>query len=219
MERQENKWGLLDWLILLIALVPIIGAVVMYDQLPEQLASHFDANWEPDGYQDKDSFIGILAVVGLLPVLLKYLRKLDPKKENYEKFIRAYNIFRLSISLLLSVAMGSVLLYNLGYGQLINFRMVVFPMLGLFFMVVGNYMGQIRHNYLMGIRTPWTLASEEVWRKTHRLAAPLWMVGGVCLIVFSFLPNVNVGWAIGLTLAVTAGVPVVASYFYFRNLK
>lgn len=217
MGTQERKWGALDWLMLVIALVPIVAYAWFYDRLPKQMASHFNSNWEPDDYQGKFSFFVTAAVILFLPIALKPLSKLDPKRENYAKFGRAFAIFRLAVSLLISVSFGAVLLYNLGYEDWIDFRLIVLPLLGLFFMVVGNYMGQIRHNYSMGIRTPWTLSDEDVWRKTHRLAAPLWMIGGLLLILLAFFPGIQAGWGVGVILAMTAGVPTVASYFYYRS--
>lgn len=219
MERPENKWSLLDWLILLIVLVPMLASVLVYDQLPDQMVAHFDTNMQPDRYQDKLSLLLTVSVISLLPLLLKFLRRLDPKKENYAKFQRAFNIFRLAIALLFSVSYGLLLLYALGYEEQISMRLIVFTMLGLLFMVLGNYMGQIRPNYFTGIRTPWTLASDEVWRKTHRLAGPLWMIGGLIFLVTAFLPGISVPPMLGVLVAVTIVVPCAASYYYFRKMQ
>lgn len=219
METQTNKWGLLDWIILLVALTPSIAAFLVYDRLPEQMVAHYDENFQPDRYQDNLSLLLTSSLVSLLPVLLKYSSRLDPMKQNYQKFGRAYTIFRLGTALLLSGAYGMLLLDGLGYNELFNMRLVVFIGLGLFLMVMGNYFGQIRFNYFFGIRSPWTLANEDVWRKTHRLAGPLWMIGGLIFLIAAFLPEGSVPWMVGVSVVILAVIPYGVSYFYYRKLS
>jgi uncharacterized membrane protein len=87
-----------------------------------------------------------------------------------------------------------------------------------FFLVMGNYMGNIRHNYFLGVRTPWTLASETVWTKTHRLAAKVWVSGSVLMMIaIPFLSIQISGIAFTVYIAVIALVPIVYSYLEFRK--
>jgi len=217
MDRQGNKWSLMDWLILLVVLTPSIAALLVYDRLPEQMVAHYDVNFQNDRYQDKFSLLLTVSLISFLPVLLKYISRFDPKKENYRKFGRAFTIFRLGAALLLSETYGLLLLDGLGYQEQVDLRLVIFTGLGLFFMVMGNYFGQIRFNYFIGVRSPWTLASEDVWRKTHRLAGPLWMIGGLIFIVAAFLPSSTIPWMMVLVV-ILAVIPYVASYFYYRKM-
>lgn len=219
MERQASKWGSFDWMILLITLVPIIASMIVYDRLPEQMVAHFDANFQPDRYQGKFSLLLTVGGFSLMPTLFRYIRFLDPKKANYEKFARAFNMFRLALALVLSVAYGALLTYNLGYEAHFNMRLVIFGMIGMLLMVTGNYMGQIRHNYLMGIRSPWTLMNEDVWRKTHRFSGPLYMLGGSLFLLAAFLPNFPVPVMIGGVILFTFVIPIAASYYFYRNIS
>jgi len=110
---------------------------------------------------------------------------------------------------------GLILAFNLGYR--IHMQMAVLLMVGLIWMVIGNFLGQVRFNYFFGIRTPWTLADEEVWRRTHRLAAPLWVIAGGLMLISAFLP----GWmSVGVLVAaiiLTAMIPAVYSLIVYRK--
>ncbi|MNI76151.1 Immunity protein SdpI [compost metagenome] len=91
--------------------------------------------------------------------------------------------------------------------------------LGLLFIVLGNYMPQIRHNYFMGIRTPWTLADPEVWRKTHRLSGFMWMIGGVLILLAAFIPAaLSIGMIIA-ALVIATLIPTFYSWMLAQRVK
>ncbi len=85
-------------------------------------------------------------------------------------------------------------------------------------MLMGNVMGRLKHNYFVGIKTPWTLADEEVWRKTHRLGAILWTAGGLMGVIMSLLRQ-SMGWVFIAVIAVMTFIPIVYSYLIFSKLK
>ncbi|BCU81116.1 hypothetical protein JIR001_08990 [Polycladomyces abyssicola] len=216
MFRNDHRWCGIDWVVMAVAILPLLITWMVYPQLPPKMAVHFGISGQPDGYQPKSTFLISQALLLLaIPLLIKYLPVLDPKRENYNKFRRFYEIFRLTITTFLAVMFGLVLAFNLGYH--IHMQMAVLLMVGLIWMVIGNFLGQIRFNYFFGIRTPWTLADEEVWRRTHRLAAPLWVVAGVLMLVAAFLP----GWlAVGVLvvgIGLTAVIPGVYSLVVYRR--
>lgn len=216
MIRNDLRWRWSDWVAMAVAILPLVITWMVYPALPSKIAVHFRITGQPNGYQPKSTFLIIQGFLLLaVPLLTKFLPILDPKRENYAKFHRFYEIFRLMITTFLAVMFGIILAFNLGYH--IHVQMTVLMMVGLLWMVIGNYLGQVRFNYFMGIRTPWTLADEEVWRRTHRLAAPLWVMAGVVMLIAAFLP----GWlAVGCLMAgigLTAVIPAVYSWIVYRK--
>ncbi|NBD24398.1 DUF1648 domain-containing protein [Paenibacillus sp. T1] len=204
-------------LYLLIGLSPAIGALILYNRLPDTMATHFGPGNEVNGTMDKGWAILVLALLGLVPLLLRVSRSLDPKRANYRNFGRAFEVTRLGVTLLLGAAGWAMVAYNLGYH--VDMRKIVMIALGLLFAVMGNYITQVRQNYMFGIRTPWTLANEEVWRRTHRIAGPLMMLGGFISLIAAFFDG-TVPIVVFLSAIVVASlIPVVYSYVLFARLK
>ena len=91
--------------------------------------------------------------------------------------------------------------------------------LAVVFVVLGNSMGKLRHNWFIGIRTPWTIANEEVWTRTHRLAAPIWVAGGLVQLAGAFVPGTPGEILFAAPLAAMTLVPIAYSYLAFRKLS
>lgn len=218
MDRQKVNWGWNDLILLIIALAPLVASFILYDRLPAQMAVHFGVDNVPNGFQSKGSSILLFGLLGMgIPFLMKVLPAIDPRRDNYAKFGRVFELVRYAITLLMSAIFGIVLLYNMGYH--VNIQRMTLILIGLLFLVLGNYLGKFRANFFMGIKTPWTLANEEVWRKTHRLAGPLFMLAGVVSLVSAFLPG---NWAVFMLIfaAIFAGfVPIFYSYVIFRKIE
>ena len=216
MNRQKIKWGKIDLISLIIILIPITLTLFLYNRLPDQLAVHFGTNGEADGYQGKFYFL-LTSVLFLLaiPLLVKFIRYIDPKKENYDKFETTFDMFRLIFTAFLSVMYVSIIYLNLGYS--VNIQMIVLIGIGLLFIYLGKNMSRIRFNYTMGIRTPWTLASEDVWQRTHRFAGPLWFIGGIVILILAFLPGSLAFILMFIIVAIIAIVPILYSYFIYKK--
>ena len=216
MKGQKVKWGVMDGISLILILIPIGLMVFYYHKLPDQLAVHFGINGEADGYQGKGAFLltSSLFLVGI-PLLLKIIPYIDPKKQNYEKFKFIYDMFRLIFTAFFSVVFIAVVFINLGYD--LNIQMIVMIGMGLLFMFLGKYMSRIRFNYTMGIRTPWTIASEEVWERTHRFAGPLWLLGGIAMLILAFVPGSLAFILMFIVIGIIALVPIVYSYIIFKK--
>jgi uncharacterized membrane protein len=217
MNHNAKKWGKIDFFLVLLAAIPIVLSFVLYDKLPDRLAVHFGVTGHPNRYQGKESFLILSSLVILgLPILLKVLSFTDPKRENYEKFRTAFDLMRVVLTLFLNAIFGFTLAYNLGYH--IDVQTFVLIGIGVMFLVFGNYMGQIRFNYFIGIRTPWTLANETVWSRTHRFAGPIWAFMGLIALICSFLPGNVAVWVFGTTLAIGSICPIVYSFLLYRRL-
>ncbi|MGG2197433.1 SdpI family protein [Paenibacillus validus] len=206
------------WFIWLLLAASIVAGIVLYPSRPDLMPIHWGVDGQPDNYAHKA--VALFLVPGILIVvhsLLTYLPKLDPKKENYGKFQSSVNVIRNVIMIGLLVLHAFTIAY--GYGFTFNMNYVALPFAGIVFIVLGNYMPRFKTNYFMGVRTPWTLASEEVWRKTHYLSGRVFVAGGVLLLLGVFLPDaVKFGFFIGL-IALTTIVPYLGSYMYYRKSR
>ncbi|ALP36088.1 hypothetical protein ASL14_07810 [Paenibacillus sp. IHB B 3084] len=215
--KSRMKWSFTDVLTTLIALSPAIGALLLYNRLPDVLASHFSFDNTADGYMNKNSSILMLVLLGLVPLLLRLSRYMDPNRANFEKFAKAYEVTRVGTSLILAIAGWGMLLYSLNYRlQMVT---IIYGVLGLMLLVLGNYLTQVQPNYTFGIRTPWTLSNPEVWRKTHRFGGPMMMLGGASGLVAAWVDGVagTVIFLTGLVISVVA--PILYSFLLYRKLN
>lgn len=205
-----------DWFLLLVLLVMVILSVLAYPSLPERMATHWNLEGEADGYSSR--LIGAILLpltATALYLLMVVLPVFDPRRENYPKFIKGYRLFRLWFILFLAGLHLLSLGFNLGYP--INIGQAVTLGVGIFFALVGNFFPQIRHNYFFGIKTPWTLASEQVWRKTHRLGGRLFCSSGLLLMLSIFLPNKPRFWLLMFLLLGSSLVTMVYSYLLYKK--
>ncbi len=215
--KLRTPWSLMDLLTTLIALSPAIGAILLYDQLPNVLASHFTFNNTADRYMSKSGAMIMLVLLGLVPLVIRLARHMDPNRANYEKFSKAYEVTRVGVSVVLAVAGWGMLLYNLKIQVQMN--AIILGLIGLMLMVMGNYMTQVQPNYTFGIRTPWTLSNPEVWRKTHRFGGPMMMLGGASALVAAWVGGMA-GVVIFLTVLIISVIsPVLYSFLLYRKLN
>ncbi|UJF32027.1 SdpI family protein [Paenibacillus hexagrammi] len=217
-KHTKSFWGWKDTILLFIALIPLIVGFVVYDKLPVQMASHYDLSGHVNGYMNKTGFFIMMACVNLfLMFTLKVVPQIDPRANNYAKFTDVYELFRFVISLFMSSIFIMVLLNNVGYD--ISMNTVLLMSLGILWTVFGNYLGRIRSNFTLGIRTPWTLANQEVWNRTHRFAAPLWVICGVIMIVSAFMDSGYTLYILLAALVLSVLLPIVYSYSLFHKLE
>jgi uncharacterized membrane protein len=173
----------------LLILVAAIGlSIWAYPQLPEKIISHWDFNGQPNGWSTKEfQSIFFPALLVAIYALFSFMPRLDPKGERYQDFADAYLMMRNSILFVLAIVFAATTFSNLGYP--INIGGTVAGAIGFLMMFMGNYFGKLKRNWFVGIRTPWTLSSENVWNKTHRLGGRLFMIWGFCLIFAPWLPS------------------------------
>lgn len=187
-----------------------------YTQFPERIASHWSFAGEVDGYSGKftGAFMLPLMLTGMY-ALFRILPAIDPKKDRYAEFSGVYHMMRACIMTLLFVIFLLMGLFNLGVP--IAMGLVIPFLIGGMMILLGNVMGKIKPNWFMGIRTPWTLASDIVWNKTHRFGGYLFVILGVLLIITPFLsPDLGLPVLIGGVLSTVAG-SFVYSYVMYRQ--
>ena len=209
----------LDYLMWGVIVAPLIYLAMVWSQLPEIVPTHFGLNGKPDAYGPKWTLCILSAVSVGMYFLLRYVPQLDPRlnqaklSEHYPKLI-----------LLILTFLGAVhiLVIRSALAQMTGEVMMNILFVGLFllFAGIGNYLNNVKSNYFVGIRTPWTLESESVWRKTHQFGAKLYFgVGIVGALGVIWLPNLwKMVWTMGLILGSTLWI-VVYSYQVFQQEK
>ncbi|MBH0168185.1 SdpI family protein [Fictibacillus sp. 18YEL24] len=209
-----KKYG---WSYLLIALSVLIG-VFAYPYLPDQMPMHWNIHGEVDGYWDKQyaAFFPPMLMIVLM-VLFIFMPRIDPKKENYKKFSGSYTIFITIMNVFFLLLQSMTISYGLGVN--IDISLVVNLGIGLLFIVLGNYLPRIKHNYFIGVRTPWTLANEKTWRKTHQLSGKLFVMAGILLVAISFLPGIYKFTGMLVVVLSTVLIATIASYVFFNRYK
>lgn len=164
-----------------------IGTLAIYSSLPDVVPLHWGINGEVNRWGSKVYMLG----TGLLPLaiygLMIILPRIDPKKESFVLHDRAYKITRALLILFLVGIHWATILVSLGYP--LNITLVVTVGIGLLFMFMGNYLSQVRQNYSFGIRTPWALANEKVWAKTHRFGGYAFILLGLFSLFTYFVPT------------------------------
>ena len=205
-------------MVLFIAVMAVM-AVVSYFYLPERIPIHWNVAGEIDNYAGR-LFIFLPSVLGAgVALLLKFTQRIDPNSDNYGRFQKSYDLFGVLICGLFLV-LEAVTIYSSFYPQVKLVDKVVPFSIGLMFLVIGNMMPKFRPNYFVGIKTPWTLANEEVWTKTHRIAGRIWFAGGLVLAAVSFIGNGVMRAAVfSAVIAALVIIPLLYSYLTFRKLK
>lgn len=203
--------------LLLIILAMFLVSIYFYPLLPDKVPTHWNFRGEIDGYSGKLMGALLMPVINLIMYILFILLPLmDPKKENYKLFAGTYKYFRYLFHIFFLGMHVMIITAALGYKVNVT-RLTIFS-ISLLFALMGNVMGRVKHNYFVGIKTPWTLASEEVWTKTHRLAALLWTAGGIAGMALSLF-NVGSFLVLMAILLLPSLIPVIYSYFIFKKLS
>lgn len=195
----------------IVTLLPILMGVLLWEQLPEQMATHFDFEGNPNGWTSREFAVFGIPIFMLVCQWIAVVATLsDPKRKNVsEKLFKIILWLIPATSVLLAVVCYG---YELGYDT--SNSAIAFAVMGILFLIVGNYLPKCKQNYTMGIKIPWTLHDEENWNHTHRMAGFLWSIGGVFMIFNIFL---QWNWLVFVTLVIMVLVPTIYSYLYYRK--
>lgn len=202
-------------LLLLISLVPVGVLLLTADRIPDEVPVHFNFQGEADRYGSP--WLLALLAAGLYLVLLLPLY-IDPKREDYQQFMRSYFSIRVVILGFMSLINGLLLLEAAGMHAL-NVAQIIPAGVFVLLAALGNYLISVRPNYFIGIRTPWTLHSELVWRRTHRFSGRLWFGMGLAgALGYLFLPSDGMMPWTGIWFGFMVLVPLIYSYQQYRRL-
>jgi len=219
-KRYRLDWNTVrhDWPLWVLMAGVLLASFVIYPYLPDQVPGHWNIHGQVDAYYPRSfgAFFPPLLAIAIY-LLMLFTPVLNPRRDNYVRFKSAYTFLRWITIIFLVLIYAAAILAALGYQ--INIGIVVKALVAVLFIMIGNYMGQFRHNYFVGIKTPWTLANEEVWQRTHRIAGRIWVLGGfVCLATAPFQADWS-AYVFFAALMLMTFVPVVYSYMIFNKLQ
>lgn len=213
----ELKKEIYIWVLVIL---PAVYLAFIWNALPEQVPLHWNIHGEIDRYGPKSQLIIILLLPLFIYGLMTVVPFIDPKRK-LQNMGNKY--FQLKFILVLLLAVISLfVLYNTRNEpaalSFISAPNLICALIGLLFAALGNYFQSIKPNYFIGIRTPWTLESESVWKKTHKLGGILWVAGGLLIIMSSVLLR---GQSVFIILLIVTGIitlwPVIYSYVVFKK--
>ncbi|MEI2360439.1 SdpI family protein [Priestia megaterium] len=199
-----------------ITLLTLVAWLIALPHLPATMPIHWGANGEADGFATKiNAMILTVGIMVLIYFIIAFVPRIDPRKENYKYFSKTYNILLNAVLLLFFFVNMSTILQGLGYNVPMSYIAPI--MAGLVFIIIGNYLQRVRSNYFMGIRTPWTLSNEIVWKKTHRLSGKLFFIGGLLILISAFLPDGYKSVIMWGSIVLCVAVPYLYSYLAYKK--
>lgn len=202
--------------IVIILGITITGAV-LWDQLPDPMASHWDVNDQPDDYMPKFWGVFLMPLITIVLFLLFLLiPNIDPLKANIAQFRGTFNLFITLFVAFMAYVHVLTLRWNLGYTN-VGISQGMLPAVGLLFFVIGSMLRKAKRNWFIGIRTPWTLSSDTVWNEIHRLGGILFMVSGVIAVIGGFIGGVAAIWSIMIPVFGTSIFLIVYSYILYER--
>ena len=208
----KHKWELI--VSSLVILIPVLVGLILWNRLPETIATHWGFDGQPDGYGSIPFavFVPYLCLLAGHWLCILVTAK-DPKNQGRNgKPIRLV----LWIMPVLSNICGAIM-YSLALGVKVSVSGIMVAAIGLMFIAIGNYLPKCRQNYTIGIKVPWVYTSEENWNATHRFGGRVWMIGGAVMMLSALLPAV---WNAGVMVVgavLLSVVPIVYSYRYYRK--
>ncbi len=198
----------------LFTLLPILVGLVLWNKLPDQMATHWGVNNQPDGWAKKGVavFAMPLILVGL-QWLGMWVSTLDSQMQKQNK-----KAMRMIFWIIPCISIfASCMMYSVALGHAVSITSAPCILLGLMFVLIGNYLPKTTKNWSLGIKVIWALNDEENWNATHRFAGKLWFFGGMVMMLGIFLPgeySIYVMLPVTLILAV---VPALYSYLYYKK--
>jgi len=212
--RVDGKTLRRDAFVLLLLALDVAYGFWNLSQMPARVPTHWGLSGQPDAWGPGwVNAIGVPGVAVAIYVMLLLAPLIDPKRASYALFADTVRFFRLA-SVLFFIGFH-VVVVRASLGDDVDMGRVMRLGVPLLFIALGNRFGKLRHNYFFGIRTPWTLANEEVWVKTHRMAGTVWVVGGLVQLAAAFLPTAPGAAVFVAALVIMVVVPVVYSYQIF----
>ena len=204
--------------LIVIVLLPFIYLAYVWNELPEKVPMHWNIKGEIDRYGEKSELI-IIPI--LLPLLVYIIFLVIPKIDPKNKLNKMGNKLQ-SIKFLLTTFMSVLalfIIYSAKNKSFVNPNYIVL-LIGILYIILGNYFKTIKANYFIGIRTPWTLENETVWKKTHKLGGKLWLAGGIIVMITSLILEKEMNFTVFLIITgIISIIPIVYSYQIFKKLK
>lgn len=205
-------------IIILIILASFAIGIYLYPDVPEKMASHWNAQGQVDGYISKFWGLFLMPIISLaLFLLFTLIPKIDPLKENIAKFRKYFDGFIVLIMAFLFYLYLLTIAWNLNFK--FNFVQLLAPAFAVLFYYVGVLTENAKRNWFIGVRTPWTLSNEEVWNKTHKLGGKLFKSAGIITLLGILLPSYAIFFAIVPAISVSLYLLVYSYFEYQRQIN
>jgi uncharacterized membrane protein len=191
-------------------------ALAVYPGAPERIPTQWNLRGQPDAWGGRSAvFLLPVIATALAALLVLGLPRIDPRRANWERFREELwvivNVLLLFMAWIEAVTLGSALGWSVDPGR------AMLGGVGVLLVLIGNYLPRIRSNWFLGIRTPWTLTSERVWRETHRVGGRAFVAAGLVMTLASLTPAPVADIASMTAVGVAAVLPVAYSYFAWRR--
>ncbi len=197
-----------------ITLLPMLFGGIFWNSLPEKVATHWNINGEADGWGSKSfAVFGLPLIMLALHLFCIIFTAVDPKNKNQNK--KVFGIVLWICPVMSLFASGAV--FATAFGKKFDIETLTLLLIGLMFVVLGNYLPKCKQNYTIGIKVMWALENEENWNATHRISGKLWVVGGLIMMACVFLPKGVLPWVLLVLMTFLAVFPVVYSYMYHKK--
>jgi len=204
-------------IILIIVLVSFVAGIYLYPKMPDQMASHWNAQGEVDGYLSKCWGLFLMPIVTLAIFLLFLLIPvIDPLKKNIEKFRNYFDGFILLLVIFLLYIHSLSISWNLGYR--FDMTQTIIPAIAILIFFIGIVLEKAKRNWFLGIRTPWTLSSDKVWNKTHKLSSKLFKISAIIALIGSAFPKYGL-WLLLIPIIASSLYAIIYSYFEYQKVK
>ncbi len=194
----------------------LIATLVIYSKLPDQVPSHWNAAGEVDSYKPRYFVIFTALLPALFIWLLSVIPAIDPRAKSYEQHKKAYSITAVFVVIFILAIHWFSILASLGI--ILQIEYAIKPMIGILFIIIGNYLPQAKQNYTYGIRTPWTLDNEEVWRKTTRVGGKGFVICGIIITLTVLLPARPSFWIVSGSIVSLIVLIFLYSYLVYTRL-
>ena len=210
---KNNKWKLLFSSIVI--LLPIVFGLIFWNELPEQMITHWGIDGNADGWSNR--YFAVFA----LPIFILIIHWLcifcttilDPKNKNQNNKVVGLVIW---ITPIISLVTNGII-YAASFDKEFSPYLINTLLIGVIFVIIGNYLPKCKQNYTIGIKVKWTLESEKNWNATHRFGGKVWVIGGLLIMISSFLPETIIPWVMASLIVILAIVPIIYSYLYYKN--
>lgn len=195
----------------LVCLLPIVYGMLIWNKLPMEVPTHWNAAGEIDGYSSKGfAVFGLPGIMAAANLVCQIAMGADPKQKNYGEKLKILVVWIVPV---ISLIINPTCLFA-AQGIEVDMEIIVPLMCGIIFLLMGNYLPKCKQNYTVGIKVPWTLNSEENWNRTHRLAGFIWTIGSIIIILTTLLGYPLILLPIVLVMAF---VPMIYSYVLYKK--
>lgn len=197
-----------------VTLLPGLAGLLLWNRLPQQMTTHWGADGNADGWSSRGFAVFVMPLLLLvLHWVCVLITARDPK--NREQNRKVFGMVLWIMPVVSCFTCG--ITYAVALGKTFHMDTVTLLMIGLMFVVIGNYLPKCKQNYTIGIKVKWALANEENWNATHRFCGKLWVIGGLLMMVSIFLPADVIPWVMVLLLVPLAFIPIFYSYLYHKK--